>query len=279
MADRCPNCDKPILATDVTCWHCGYQLPRRPKQPPAFKGKKTPPGFTLRRRSVAGDAPVEYDFRALAVYGLLTLAIIIALWLVMNSLSRRPILVRSADIDLGGDHVLVTDNDLRYTLAFPADWQWIDVAFREQDEPLDRMMANQPYVARALNPLGGTAGDVEILGLAIDSFLPEDTAPQPFVVIGQSERMRDIDPQTALDLLDAQPLPATDTSIDRRLAGQPQARFNIFDVDAAYQCRHLFVTGAGKPGYLVAACAPQDRFGSMQRQLDDILDSFQLLEH
>lgn len=279
MADRCPNCDKPVLATDVTCWHCGYQLTRRPKSQPPVQSKRPSPGLTLRRRSSDGDAPVEYDFRALAVYGLLTLAIIIALWLVMNALSRRPILVRSAGSDIGGDHVLVTDNDLRYTLAFPADWQWIDVTYREQGEQLDRMIASQPYVARALNPLGEAAGDVEILGLAIDSFLPEDTDPKPFVVIGQSERMRDVDPQTALDLLAAQPLPASDTSIDTRLAGQAQARFNIFDVEAAYQCRHLFVTGASKPGYLVAACAPQGRFGTMQHQLDDILDSFQLLEH
>lgn len=277
MTDRCPNCDKPILATDVTCWHCGYQLPARPK--PTTRAKKPAGGVGRRRARPVEDAPVDVDFRMLAVYGLLTLAIIAALWLVMSALSSRPILVRSADLGGGGDSVLVTDNDLRYTLAFPATWQWIDGSFRDQEEQLARVIGRQAYVDRALDPLGRAAGDVEIVGLAIDSLNPDETDPRSFVVIGRSERLKEVEPNSALDLLDAQPLPVTEESIDTRLAGQPQARFNILDRDAAYQCRHLFVSGADHPAYVAAACAPQSRFGTTQRLLDEILDSFQLLEH
>lgn len=277
MTDRCPNCDKPVLATDITCWHCGYQLPARPKSQAGTKKRSA--GVGLWRSRPAEDTPVDFDFRMLVVYGLLTLAIIVALWLVMSALSSRPILVQSAGLGLDGDSVLVTDNDLRYTLAFPADWQWIDASFRDQDERLGRVIGRQTYVERALDPLGRAAGDVEIIGLAIDSLNPDETDPQTFVVIGRSDRLREVEPRAALDLLDAQPLPVTEEYINTRLAGQPQARFNILDRDGAYQCRHLFVSDAVQPAYVIAACAPQSRFGTTQRLLDEILDSFQLLEH
>lgn len=91
--------------------------------------------------------------------------------------------------------------------------------------------------------------------------------------------MTDVEPDAALDLLAGQPLPVTEASINTLLAGQPQARFNVLDSAAAYQCRHLFVSDGENPAYLIAACAPQSRFGSTQRRLDEILDSFQLLEH
>ena len=57
-----------------------------------------------------------YDLRALLVYGLLTLALILSLWLVMRALGQQPVLVRSAAL-AGGDWVTVTDSDLRYTLS------------------------------------------------------------------------------------------------------------------------------------------------------------------
>jgi hypothetical protein len=106
----------------------------------------------------------------------------------------------------------------------------------------------------------------------------EDTDPQPFVVIGQSDRLRELSPQAALDLLADEVLPVSEQEIDTHLAGQAQARFNVLDMPNAYQCRHLFVTD-DETGYLVAACAPQARFATLRGDLDDILDSFQLLEH
>lgn len=281
MAELCPNCQKPVLPADVICWHCGYQLTRQPKGHPAPAAA----GRTARDRDEA--APAEYDFRALAVYGLLTLAIILGLWLVMRSLGRQPILVRSARPDFGGDWVSVTDVDLRYTLSFPTDWQWLDVAYRDQGELLTRVIDRYPYIGRALDPLGdvvgdveitGVAGDVETAGVAVDGQTPEEVEPRPFVVIGRSERLRDLEAQAALDLLTARSLPVAETGIDAHLAGQPQARFSLSDSAHAYQCRHLFVADAGVAGYLVAACAPQTQYGVFQQDLHDILDSFQLLE-
>lgn len=279
MSEACPNCQKPVLPTDVVCWHCGYTLPKRPKPgPPAQPVRGTPPGWPPATPPASEAGATDYDLRALLVYGLLTLAVIISLGLVMRSLSRQPTLVRSAPA-FGGEWVSVTDEGLSFTLAFPSGWQWIDVAAREQSALLDQVVARQGYIDRALRPLGETAGDVTIAAVAVDATTLEDTEPKPFVIVGRSAVLRGLEPQAALDLLDAQPLPVTETAIDTRLAGQPQARFAFLDAGHAYQCRNLFVSDGGKAGYLVAACAPQAQYGLMLKDLDDILNSFQLLEY
>ncbi len=196
----------------------------------------------------------------------------------MRSLNRQPILVRSAAFDLGGDWVTVTDVDLTFTLSLPTDWQWLDVGFREQSELLERVLGRQRYVDRALRPLGAAAGDVDILAVAVDTQALEEDVPQPFVVVGRSARLAELTPDEGLALLADQPLPTTDEGFDTRLTGQPQARFTTRDRANAYQCRHLFVPNQAERAYLVAACAPQTRFGAVERDLDEILDSFQLLE-
>jgi hypothetical protein len=174
----------------------------------------------------------------------------------------------------------------------PSDWQWLDVAYRDQSDLLAQLVASQPYIGRALAPLGAPAGDVEILAVAAGTSAPlaADTsdpvaagtpdpaaAPIPFVVIGRSQRLRVLEAQDALDLLGGQGLSVSEAAVDTHLAGQTQARFKVFDAANAYQCRHLFVTDGDTYGYLVAACAPQAAYGSLQQQLDDLLDTFQLL--
>jgi hypothetical protein len=263
-----------VLPTDTLCWHCGYQLPKRPAAKPA---PVRPAAAGLPDRQAAGNAAAgEYDFRALAVYGLLTLAIIVALLWVMRSLNDRPILVQSAAFELG-DWVSLTDVDLRYTLSVPGDWQWLDVAYRDQSQMLADVMDRQIYVRRALRSLAHAADDVAIVGLAVGSQSLELRESLPFVVIGRSEQLGALTPEQALELVAEQP-PAANKAVDTHLSDQPQARFNITDLIGGYNCRHLFTTQDGV-GYLVAACAPQERFGVMLNDLDRIRDSFQLLEH
>jgi len=272
MSQTCPNCSKPVLATDTVCWHCNYPLPKRSKPKPAQR----PGARGARATDSAAVEAADYDLRALVVYGLLTLAVVLGLWLVMRALSRQPILVRSA-VSARDGWVSVTDNELRYTLDLPTDWQWLDVAFREQDELLDDMIERQPYVARALIPLGAGAGDLTILGVAVDTRDMEDATPAPLVVIGRSTGLGELTPQEVLDRWGDDPA-VTEAAIDTRLARQPQARFTRLDRPSDYQCRHLFVAD-GAAGFAVAACAPQSSFGNLQHELADILDSFQLLEH
>jgi len=267
-----------VLPADTVCWHCGYQLPRRPKQRPeaaARRGRSSRPG--------SSDDTAELqpaDLRAVAVYGLLTLLVIIALIAVMHALSRRPVLVRSAGLDLGGGWVAVTDEALRYTVSLPAGWQWFDLGSSDQAELLDRLAERQPYIRRATRPLGEAAGDAVILAVAVaaESGEVEEAQPQPLLVVERSERMRGLTPEEALERLAAQPLPVAEQSIDARLAGQRQARFDVVDEPHAYHCRHLFVADE-TAAYLVAACAPPTRYRALGSTLNDILNSFQLLQH
>ena len=277
MTEMCPNCGKPVLPTDTACWHCGYALPKRAKAKAELSPMPPRVGPLTRERATGdADGAADYNLRALLVYGLLTLALILALWLVMSALGRQRVLVRSAAL-AGGDWVTVTDADLRYTLSLPTDWQWLDVAYRDQSELLAEIIERQPAVGRALAPLGDPAGDVEILAVALGTQDLSAAEPIPFAVIGRSAQLRELEPQAALDMLAGQGLSVTEATIDSRLAGQTQARFKVFDPSTTYQCRHLFVADPSSYGYLVAACAPQAGYGTLQQQLDDLLDTFQLL--
>ena len=280
MSETCPNCAKPVLATDTTCWHCGYVLPRRAKtktadqQPPALSAGPRLGPLTRERAANAGAA--DYDLRAVGIYGFLTLALVVALWLVMHALGQQPTLVRSTA--LGGDWVTVTDSELRYILSLPTDWQWLDVAYRDQSDLLEQVIERQPTVGRALAPLGEAAGDVAIVAVAAGTQNLQSGLPIPFVVVGRSARLRQLEPQAALDLLAEQGLPVTETDIDSHLAGQPQARFEFSDAADDYRCRHLFVAQPQTAAYLLAACAPRASYGTLQDQLVSILDTFQLLQ-
>lgn len=271
MSETCPNCARPVLPADTVCWHCGYQLPPRAKSPPRAH---------QRGRSGDGASDAEpVDLRDIAVYGLLTLVVILALLAVMRSLGRQPVLVRSAGVQLGGEWVTVTDADLRYTISLPSDWQWFDLGWREQDELLDGLVERQPFIRWATRPLGEAAGDVTILAVAAAATEQGADQPQPLLVVGRSERLREVTPEEAFDLLAARSSPTSEQSIDTRLSGQRQARFETVDEAYRYQCRHLFVADEVTAAYLVAACAPMARFGTVDNTLDDILNSFQLLQH
>jgi hypothetical protein len=285
MSERCENCGNPILATDTVCWHCGWQLPKRPKQSRA----KTPsPGRAraarLRPAGEAAEPGVStteaYDLRAIAIYGALTLLILLALLSVMRSLGRQPILVASADLRLGADWTAVTDSELNYTVSLPAGWEWLDGTFRQQQALVDELVSTAPDIRWSLTPLGEVAGDQELLAIGFQPQPPETEEPPTFVAISRSHRLGQVTPQQALELLAEQSLPSLPiaaTDLVENIPGQPQARFSLLDNSRQVQCRTLFVTGASA-AFLVTACAPQQRFGLVQRDLNDILDSFQLFQ-
>lgn len=269
----CENCGKRVLPTDTLCWHCGYKLTPQP----------APVDLTVnpRTQTVAPAAPTvapSYDLRAIAIYGGLTLLIILALLLVMRALGQRPLLVNSAGLDIASDWTQLTDSQLRYTLGVPGGWQWLDVPFRDQQAVLADLIDRQPATRRVLDPLGRTAGDLTIEGVAVGTQALQLPDPVPFVVIATSPRLRGLAPEEALALLsDSQP-PANDQRIDTRVPLQPQARFTVLDGPGGFQCHHLVTTDPATAAYLVAACAPQGQFAAMQQDLTVILDSFQLLQ-
>jgi hypothetical protein len=270
MNESCPNCGKPLLPTDTACWHCGYTLARKPAKPAA-------PARPVRAGRQTASPPATYDFRALAVYGGLTLAVLAALLLVMGALGRRPILVRSA-LNLTSDWVALTATDLSFTLSLPPDWQWLDVAYRDQDDVLRQLTAVQGYIDRALRPPGGPSAGLDIVAVGLGTRTPESGEPATFVVIGRDPALDGAGAETLLALARERYPEATETRVDTRIAGQPQARYTLLDAPAGYQCRHLALGRERQPGYLIAACAPQAEYGNRERDLGAILDSFQLLQ-
>lgn len=284
MSERCENCGNPVLATDTVCWHCGRQLPKRPhEQTPSLRrpalSRLWPTRAATEHEETAAEA---YDLRAVAIYGALTLLILLALLAMMRSLGRQPLLVASADLRLGADWTAVTDNNLRYTLSLPPGWQWIDGAFRQQQGLIDDVADDTPNMRRSLSPLGDTAGDLELLAISFQP-PPENEELTTFVVIGRSPRLGQITPQQALDLLAEQSLLVGSTTVAwtdivESIPGQEQARFGLLDSGRQIQCRSLFIAERSA-AYVVAACAPQESFGRIQRDLENILDSFQLLQH
>ena len=90
MTEMCPNCGKPVLPTDTACWHCGYALPKRAKAKAELSPMPPRVGPLTRERATGdADGAADYNLRALLVYGLLTLALILALWLVMSGRSVK----------------------------------------------------------------------------------------------------------------------------------------------------------------------------------------------
>jgi hypothetical protein len=226
-------------------------------------------------------SPAEgYDLRAIVTYAALSLLILLALLAVMRSLGRQPLLVASADLRLGAGWMAVTDSELSYTLSLPPGWQWLDGTFRQQQELLDELALSAPDMRWSLAPLGEVTGDMELVAVAYQPEPPEIGGPLIFATIGRSQRLGEITPQQALDVLAGQSLssfPITTSDLVENIPGQPQVRFGVLDHSRQVQCRSLFIADAFA-GYLVAACAPQASFGRVQRDLDDILDSFQLIE-
>jgi hypothetical protein len=272
--NTCPACGKRILPSDTLCWHCGHKLPERA----APLDLPLSPRVGAKGSAVAQTDAPAYDLRAIAVYGGLTLAVFVALLLVMGALGRRPLLVNSAGLDIPDDWVQLTDSQLRYTLAVPGGWQWLDVPFRDQQAVLDDLVRRRPTIRRSLTPLGRTAGDLSIEGVALGGEALGQADPAPFVVIAASPRLRALTPGEALSLLAESPLPVSDQRLDDSVPRQPRGRFSVVDAPAGYQCQHLVTADPATAAYLVAACAPAAQVAGLQADLDAVLNSFQLLE-
>ncbi len=273
MSDQCANCGKPVLDSDTVCWHCGYKL-----QAVAAPEPVAAPDGASRPAAEAKD-DTTYDFRALIIYGVLTLVVIGGLWAVMSALSQRPILVRTADRSLGNDWLAVSDSELIYTISLPAGWQWLDVPSRDLRDALNNLIVRQGYIDNALNPLGAAVDDLQIVAVGLDAPTLDYPDPVAFVVIGRSEALGDLTPEAAIVRLNEAAGTVVEPLPNMHIPGQPQARFTLLDEDAGYQCRQLAVQDEIAATYLVAACSPQLGYGLLQRDFERIIDSFQFLEN
>ena len=265
MSGTCENCGQPILDTDTVCWHCGWQLPRR----------KAPKSAARNAAAVAKQQP--YPLSAVLVYGALTAAVIVATLLVMRSLGQRPLIIIHPETRLSAEWQPVTDENERFTLDLPSWWTWLD---REQDqERFDALVAQNGRFQAALSPLGALADDTELHLIAYEP-APEGESPPAFLVVAQSARLQQSSPEGAISLArqNAADLEILGTHLAQGLTGQAQS-YLLLEIPGPWgvlRCQQQF-TPAQQVGFLVAACAPGNRFPRYNSDLQNILASFQPL--
>lgn len=261
MAQTCTNCGHPALETDTVCWHCGWQL----SPPRVIKAN-------ARQSEAVAEEP--YPLTAVVFQGVMTVAVIIAVLLVMRSLGQKPLIIIHPETRLSADWLPVTDPAQRFTLDLPVDWTWLD----ESDQPrfADLLQADDQFQA-ALAPLSNFVEDTELLLVARGSrgSTGELTG---FVVVAHSESLDALTPQQAIELVSQQAAELTirETSLVESLTGQTQATILVDGVGDQLRCRQQLTPGQ-PDSFLLTACSPTAQFPRYANDLQNILNSFQIL--
>ncbi|MCA9934804.1 MAG: hypothetical protein H6662_12825 [Ardenticatenaceae bacterium] len=271
MKQQCENCGQPVLSTDTVCWHCGWKLATEVKAepPPTEKPRKV-----LAAQPTQANNAEPYQLTAIAVYGTLTLLLIVALLLVMRSLGRQPLVTVNADTRLGNRWIPVTGTDQSFTLDLPQGWAWLDVA----DGQFATTLAESVRWETAVYPLHAIAEDADLLLLAGSG----DTvsADDGFVVVARSQRLSVLTPEQAQQMVSqsGEEVEVVNTAVSTNLNRAPQAQFTLHLLvsNESLRCQQLFVP-QDDAAYLAAACAGDGRYPSLSSSFADILASFQPL--
>jgi hypothetical protein len=286
MNVRCENCGRAALDSDETCWHCGAPLPGR-----EGAGRKL---VKARESWAHGAGPAS-----IAVFGGLTLMVVLAAILVMVSLGRRPQLqVLLGTRSLPGWR-FVTAADQAFTLALPGGWTWLDGASAESAATLAALVEDEPRFLLATHPLGAESDDVHIVFAAADP-LP-GLGEKANLVVAASPLLNRLTYQEATsfltgsdyDVLSARFVDDFDKSrvdivVDTPLVNAPlvDGRPDSVPPDGAAEeggeglvmrCRQQFVLGR-EQSLLVSLCAPRGRFAVYSQTFDNVMASFQHLD-
>jgi hypothetical protein len=244
----------PALAADQRCWHCGEALPG-----PEPSGPRLTAADDERR---ARDSLVD-----LALYGGLTLAVIIAVVLVARALGAQPIVPPAPPTLPAGWSPLSGDGD--YLLAYPPGWQ----AF--EGPGLARAVAGRPAAARELEALleipGTLAGDLELVAVVLGPTGP--AGETPMVVAARSVSLR----RQAYRSLQRE-LAAHFPEISTTLLEGKAYRYLALAFEPGLEpgdrlCRLRIVHGY-RVAFAVAACAQGAAFDSPENVLEAMLDGF-----
>lgn len=258
----CDNCGRPVLESDVICWHCGYEL-----QPPPADAAPAAEAS----EDDAEEVPQAFPLPATVAYGLLTAVLILAALFVMQSLGQQPVVALNPETSSAG-WTAVTDAALRFTLDLPDEWTWRLTTDTQPFTLDDELVAGVP-LATAVAPFGDLVDDTEILLVAAS----DDTAVPGFLVVARSQRLSALTAEEAasfLDTLSDADVEVVATSSTTNLAGLPQVRYGLNHPNVGQQCENLYVPLADA-SYLVGACGP--RITRYQLVFANILDSFQPL--
>ncbi|MCA9979574.1 MAG: zinc ribbon domain-containing protein [Anaerolineales bacterium] len=273
MARYCPNCQRPVLPSDTTCWQCGARLPNESiptpttdTAPPAPKRPDTvtmsrlpaletlPSGHTIAAPDTAGPPPI-------LIYGLFTLLLISAAFFLLNRLAAPPLTQATwADLPPSG-WVNITADDYTYTLNLPEEWQ-----VQTAPDPATQALITRPWTTKT--------DDWQPILFA--SPAPNSVPDAPFIVILRSETLRDLTADEALVYLQGDFGQSVTVSNPFLVENSNRSFLSLTSVADGLRCRQHYVHGR-EASLLVAGCAYGVAFGQNLRTLTPILESFEYL--
>lgn len=263
---RCENCGQPALSKDRVCFYCGTPLPDR---------------------EIIGDEQVSFregwaqrtSSRQAIFYLGMTIFLIIAAVCLMLILGQQPVVqigftTREPE---NWQDIVVQDHSL--LMALPPAWQWYDDSVEATYADFDSVLAQEKTYALGLKPLGDWATDLEIMFLARESDKFEEGAGA-FLIVGRSQRLKQLSSQEAVQILTTNDLVSETTVVDNfdkshlSIMIELPLKENAGDL---LLCRQQFVPGE-MAAYLMSVCAPSQRYLGLETTLNEIYDSFQVLD-
>ena len=265
MNIRCENCGHMALETDANCWHCGEPLSGR--EDAARKRVRVRESWTRD----SGPASI-------AVYGGLTVLVVLAALLIMRSLGQQPQLQVRLGTRTRPNWTFITDGERRFTVTLPDSWSWDDGAEPAGSVALATLAEGDDRFRLATHPLGAETDEMTILFAAEGQ--PDDPERSQFMVIASSELLNRLTYDEAVafllnsdyDLQEARFVDDFDKSHVSIIATTPLDDGS----GSAIRCRQQFVLGR-QESLLASLCAPSGRYAAYSNQFSEIMASFQHL--
>lgn len=156
MSKTCENCGQPVLASDAICWHCGRKLPRT----------ETP--------AAASEAPTQNDsahsisLTAVIVYAALTAVILLATFLVMRSLGRRPLPPSEGSFNPPAGRETVPTESGGSSLSLSSDWRWLDESNSSQGTEFTTALAAKRHFSTTIVAAGAVEAELALMDKAAE---------------------------------------------------------------------------------------------------------------
>jgi hypothetical protein len=265
MSDRCVHCGEPALESDTVCWHCGMPLPGREES-------KAP------QKQVKEGWQQSSPPATVAMYAGITIAVILAAFLVMVYLGRLPLLQIRFGTRAPDQWETIVSADNGFILSLPGSWGWTDGTIEDQAMAINDLLGADNKYGFGTFPFGAEVDDLKIQFIAEPSSPPGNQL-SPFLVIARSRLLNRLTYEEAVDFL---------LTSDYRVK---EARFvDNFDKshvsiivqtslaeDLELNCRQQFILGESE-AMLVSLCSPSSRYQANIATFEGILESFQRLD-
>ena len=269
MTSSCPNCNQTVLPTDTMCWHCGYDLATQ-----AANQKAAPSATT------AVSPSSTPSMSAVFIYGGVTAVLMLALLLTMRRLGQQPLVLLNPETNVNSGWQPITDQAIQYTLDMPPTWQSWEAHHPQQRDMFADLLANETQLATAVTPLGTAVSDMDILMIIMSEQSEQMSRLPGFVIVAQSQELGQLSLDDTIALAQQQNRTTEITEITKfsSFIGDVRAAISLKmpQTPDHLSCQQHIVTGTAET-FVLAACAPEARYGVYKEPLGKILSSFQIL--